>query len=150
MTSVIDALYELKYNPFKYGYHLASFYSELDKLEHNILLSQLVIPLCTHPFYSKKIYNSNIRSSLWSVFNCQENLYDLQERIDEFQTLTEQCINYCLVNDWLNIDIESLSISAGNNTSPDFTNIKVAEKLARLFNGNSAMEIYSFLKVKPR
>ena len=30
MSSIVDALYELKYNPFDYGSYLASFYTHLD------------------------------------------------------------------------------------------------------------------------
>lgn len=150
MSSITDALYELKYNPFEYGPYLASFYTHLDNAEHNLLLAQLVIPLCSHPIYSLKLLNSNKRSTIWSVFDDRTKLYDLQERIDEFQALTEQSIQYCLINDWLSIDEQLLSLGKGDGVNSFITHQKKAEKLARLFSGHSVVEIYAFLGVKPR
>lgn len=150
MSSIVDALYELKYNPFDYGPYLASFYKTLEESENNLLLAQLVIPLCSHPIYSHKLLNSNKRSSIWSVFDDRTKLYDLQERIDGFQALTEQCIQYCLVNDWLSINEPRLSLTKFDEVSSNFITRKSAEKLGRLFSGHSVVEIYVFLGVKPR
>jgi hypothetical protein len=150
MSSIVDALYELKYNLFDYGPYLASFYTHLDESENNLLLAQLVIPLCSHPMYSHKLLNSNKHSSIWSVFDDRTKLYDLQERIDGFQTLTEQCIQYCLVNDWLSVNEQQLSLAKCEGGDSSFISQKSAEKLGRLFSGNSVVEIYSFLGVKPR
>lgn len=150
MSSIVVALYELKYNPFEYGAYLASFYTAVGGSENNLLLAPLVIPLCSHPIFDQKLFNSNVRSSIWSVFNDRTNLYDLQERIDGFQELTEQCIQYCLVNDWLTIDEQSLALRSCDESHSVFTNQKSAEKLGRLFSGHSVVEIYAFLGVKPR
>ena len=147
MSSIVDALYELKYNPFEYGPYLASFYATLEESENNLLLAQLVIPLCSHPLYSHKLLNSNKRSSIWSVFDDRTKLYDLQERIDGFQALTEQCIQYCLVNDWLNVNEQRLSLTKSDEV---VITQKSAEKLGRLFSERSVVEIYAFLGVKPR
>jgi len=150
MSSIVDALYELKYNPFDYGPYLASFYTALEESENNLLLAQLVIPLCSHPIYSHKLLNSNKRSSIWSVFDDRAKLYDLQERIEGFQTLTEQCIQYCLVNDWLFVNELRLSLTKCDEALSDFITKKSAERLGRLFSGHSVVEIYAFLGVKPR
>ncbi len=154
MSSIVDALYELKYSPFEYGAYLATFYAAIDEAENNLLLAPLVIPLCSHPIFGKKIsgavFGSERKSSIWSIFEERTKLYDLQERIDGFQTLTEQCIEYCLINDWLSVDEQSLSIHASGDSDSTFTNHKSAEKLGRLFSGHSVVEIYAFLGVKPR
>ena len=150
MSSIVEALYELKYNPFEYGAYLASFYTAVGESENNLLFAPLVIPLCSHPVFGQKLFNSNVRSSVWSVFDDRTKLYDLQERIDGFQELTEQCIQYCLVNDWLSIDEQSLALRAGDESDGVFTNQKSAEKLGRLFRDRSVVEIYAFLGVKPR
>jgi len=150
MSSIVDALYELKYNPFEYGPYLASFYTTLEESENNLLLAQLVIPLCSHPIYSHKLLNSNKRSSIWSVFDDKTKLYDLQERIEGFQTLTEQCIQYCLVNDWLFVNEQRLSLTKCDEVASGFITKKSAERLGRLFSGHSVVEIYAFLGVKPR
>ncbi|UNP89765.1 DUF6521 family protein [Aeromonas encheleia] len=150
MSSIVDALYELKYNPFEYGPYLASFYTSIDESDSNILLAPLVVPLCSHPIFSKKLFNSNKKSSIWSVFDNRTKLYDLQERIDGFQTLTEQCIQYCLINDWLSVNEQTLSLRKGDGSDSVFTSQKNAEKLGRLFSNHTVVEIYAFLGVKPR
>lgn len=150
MSSIVDDLYELKYNPFEYGQYLASFYTHLEHSENNLLLAQLIIPLCSHPFYSHKLLNSNKLSSIWSVFNDKTKLYDLQERIDGFRALTEQCIQYCLINDWLSVNEQRLSLAKCDGADSTFIPQKSAEKLSRLFSGHSVVEIYAFLGVKPR
>ena len=150
MSSIVDALYELKYNPFKYGTYLASFYTTVDKTENNLLLAPLVIPLCSHPVFGGKLFRSNVRSTIWSVFDDRTKLYDLQERINEFQTLTEQCIQYCLVNDWLSIDEKNLALRLCDESNSVFTHQKSAEKLGRLFSAHSVVEVYAFLGAKPQ
>ncbi|MGJ7456302.1 three component ABC system middle component [Halomonas sp. RA08-2] len=150
MTSIVETLYELKYNPFEYGAHIASFYTVAGESENNLLLAPLVIPLCSHPFFGQKLFNSNKKSTIWSVFESRTKLYDLQERVRGFQSLTEQCIQYCLINDWLAINENNLSIVAYAGSDSTFTCQKSAEKLGRLFSGHSVVEIYAFLGVKPR
>ena len=150
MSSIVDALYELKYNPFEYGSYLASFYTAVGEAENNLLLAPLVVPLCSHPIFGQKLFNSNVTSTIWSIFDDRTKLYDLQERIDGFQVLTELCIQYCLANDWLSIDEKSLALRSCNESDSVFTNQKSAEKLGRLLSGNSVVEIYAFLGVKPR
>jgi len=150
MSSIIDALYKLKYNPFEYGSYFASFYTVVGEAENNLLLASLVIPLCSHPIFGRKLSNSNVRSTIWSVFDDRTKLYDLQERIDGFQGLTEQCIQYSLINDWLSIDEQILSLRGSDSSDLVFTKQKSAEKLGRLFSGHSVVEIYAFLGVKPR
>ncbi len=150
MSSIVDALYELKYNPFEYGAYISSFYTSLGESENNLLLASLVIPLCSHPIFGPKLFNSNVRSSIWSVFDDRSKFYDLQERIDEFQLLTEQCIQYCLINDWLSVDEKGLSLRAFEKADSVSINQKRAEKLGQLFSGHSVVEIYAFLGVKPR
>ncbi|AAW85957.1 hypothetical protein VF_1462 [Aliivibrio fischeri ES114] len=154
MSSIVDALYELKYNPFEYSSYLASFYTAIDESENNLLFAPLVIPLCSHPDFRKKIsgavFGDKRRSSIWSIFEDRSKFYDLQERIDGFQTLTEQCIQYCLVNDWLLVDEEDLSIRKSECSDVAFIYQKSAEKLGRLFCGHSVVEVYAFLGVKPR
>jgi hypothetical protein len=150
MSSVVEALYELKYNPFEYGTYIASFYSSTSESDNNLLLAPLVIPLCSHPVFGGKLLNSNVKSTIWSIFNDRTKLYDLQERINGFQDLTGHCIQYCLVNDWLSVNEANLTLCACDDSESVFTSNKSAEKLGRLFSGHSVVEIYAFLGVKPR
>ena len=154
MSGIVDSLYELKYNPFEYGTHIASVYTTIDESENNLLLAALVIPLCSHPIFGKKIsgavFGDKKQSSIWSIFDDRTKLYDLQERVDEFQKLTEQCIQYCLINDWLSVNEKKLSIRSCDGSYSGFASQKTSEKLGLLFSGHSVAEIYAFLGVKPR
>ena len=154
MSSIVDALYELKYNPFEYGPYLASFYTAMGESENNLLLAPLVIPLCSHPILginiSRAVFGVQRQSSIWSIFDDRTILYDLQERVDAFQTLTEQCIQYCLANDWLSVNDQSISLRSCEGSAAVFNSQRSAEKLGRLFSGHSVVEIYAFLGVKPR
>ena len=147
--NTIDALYLAKYNPFKYGKYLADFYSELTGIEKNLLLLPILIPLFPHPFFKTQIETSTVRSSLHTIFFKNYNeLYDLQDRVDTLRTLTSDSIQYCLVNEWLETDINSLSfipIQRKNSKK----RIRVAKNLAKLFSNRSIYEIYISLGIKP-
>lgn len=148
MSGIVDALYEIKYSPFEYNEYIASFYLEAIDVENNILLAPLVIPLCSHPIFGTKLFNSNVKSSIWTLFSDRTKLFDLQERIDEFKDLTNKSIQSCLSNDWISIDKDKLSLKADDNST--FTRQKSAQKLGRLIKGQSVVEVYAFLGVKPR
>lgn len=154
MSSIVDALYQLKYNPFKYGEYIASFYSSIQNIENNFLLAPLIIPLCSHPIFGTKlsgaVFGEKRKSSIWTIFDDRTKLYDLQERIDEFQSLTEQCIQFCLANDWLAVDDESLSLQFIANSESILTLQKSAANFGKLVSGHSVIELYAFLGVKPR
>lgn len=154
MTSLVDAIYQTKYNPFKYGEFLASFYFNLQGVERNLLLSQLIIPLCSHPVFKEKleraIFKSSGGSTIWTVFSDKISLYDLQERIDNFKQLTDQSLQYCLINDWLIINSNLLVVSAGNPSEITFGEQKSAKNLGKIFSNLSVIEVYALLGVTPR
>ncbi|MCV5465601.1 DUF6521 family protein, partial [Escherichia coli] len=69
----------------------------------------------------------------------------LQERIDGFQDLTEECLQYCLVNDWLSVNEPTLSLRKGDDSDASYTNQRIAEKLGKLLSDHTVVEIYAFL-----
>lgn len=150
VSSVIDSLYDVKYNPFKYGPHLVSFYSSIVDVDENILLAPIIIPLCSHPYYSGKLKNANVKSSLWSIFDERVKLHDLQERIDEFSSLTQECIHYCLINDWLSVDESNLSFRCIDENKKFWSLQKNSFNLGRVVSGHSITKLYAFLGVKPQ
>ncbi|MGU0552190.1 three component ABC system middle component [Pseudomonas aeruginosa] len=90
------------------------------------------------------------KSSIWTIFNDRAKLYDLQERISEFQSLTEKCIQFCLTNDWLAIDDKNLSLEYITTSDQKLTLQKNAANFGKLVSGHSVIELYAFLGVKPR
>lgn len=149
MNSLADSLYYIKYNPFKYSEFLASFYFELDGVSNNLLLTHLVIPLCCHPFFSRKLSNANSKSTIWTIFDDRREFYDLQERFDSFKDLTSQSLQYCLVNDWLELNMDKLTVNPVISRKMPFIKQKSAANLGKLFSNLSIVEIYAFLGVMP-
>jgi len=54
-----------------------------------------------------------------------------------------------LINEWISINEQALSVRALNNVHASFGMQKSAEKLGKLLYGHSVVEIYSFFGVKP-
>ncbi|EFM92298.1 hypothetical protein appser6_8780 [Actinobacillus pleuropneumoniae serovar 6 str. Femo] len=54
-------------------------------------------------------------------------------------------MQYCLVNQWLYIEQDDLSVYSAQ----DIENIKIARNYAKLFSNHSVYEIYTLLGVKP-
>ncbi|HDR1919915.1 TPA: hypothetical protein SIC62_000176 [Pasteurella multocida] len=141
--NTINALYFIKYNPFKYAKYIYSFYKSSEPYNNNLLLSPLIIPLCTHPTYSKKKITS--RSTLYTIFQDKKELYDLQERVNYFRELTSESIQFCLANDWLYFDSEKLSLYTNE---VDIEIEPFPKKLGDLLKDYSVGEIYFNLGVK--
>lgn len=150
MTSLVDAIYHVKYNPFKYSEYVASFYSELANVDQDLLLSQLIIPLCSHREFSRKLSNANSKSSMWTTFKDRSLLYDLQERLNNFKSLTELSMQYCLVNNWLDLDVGTLTVTTSEVIEVPYERQRSAARLGKLFSNLSVIEIYTFLGVKPK
>ncbi|SSL10738.1 Uncharacterised protein [Klebsiella pneumoniae] len=86
---------------------------------------------------------------MWSIFDDKSKLYDLQERLDEFKVITAQSIQHCLINEWLELDTDSLTLYSQDNNSKTLETHKSAINLARLFSNHSVTEIYDLLGVTP-
>ena len=150
MSSFIEDLYTIKYNPFKYAEYFYSFYSQLGDENNNILFFPLIIPLLTYPVLNDKLEHAQFgekrQSSLWSIFSDKSYLYDLQDRVDDFCTLSQLSFMYCLTNAWITIDTYNLSVKT--NTQIGCKLIKSASNLGRLMKSFSIVEVQSFLGVK--
>ncbi|WP_427834552.1 three component ABC system middle component [Actinobacillus pleuropneumoniae] len=81
----------------------------------------------------------------WFDNSSSKELYDLQERIESLRRLTSESMQYCLVNQWLYIEQDDLSVYSAQ----DIENIKIARNYAKLFSNHSVYEIYTLLGVKP-
>lgn len=150
MSNLIEDLYTIKHNPFKYSEYIYSFYSQIGEENNNILFFPLVIPLSIYSVLKDKLEHAQFgekrQSSLWSVFPDKSYFYDLQDRIDDFCELSQLSFMYCLTNDWISVDTDNLSIKT--NTQTNCKLIKSAKNLGRLMKSFSIIEIQSFLGVK--
>lgn len=146
--NIVDAIYHIKYNPFKYGEYIYCFYHHLENQTENILLLPLILPICTHSYYSDKVKKNNINSSIYTIFKEQRELLDFQERIDNLKELGFSSLQYCLNQNWLYLNPDKLNIVSSKDSIDVNQNTLVAKKLAMLFSRSSKSEIYSLLGVK--
>lgn len=146
--SILDAIYEVKHNPFKYAEYIASFYnSKVSEIENNVLLLPLVLPICTHSIYGKKRITS--RSNLQSTFaNHLIDFYDLKELIQFFKPLSKDSFYYCLSLNALNLDEQNMKVRYVQSKEVIFSEIQQAKNLGdKLFSQYSVNDIYSFFEV---
>lgn len=150
MSNLIEDLYTIKHNPFKYSEYIYSFYSKIGEENNNILFFPLIIPLSTYSLLNDKLEHAQFgekkQSSLWSIFPNKSYFYDLQDRIDEFCDLSQLSFMYCLTNDWLTINTEKLVVKVTETSNCKI--IKSASNLGKLMKNYSITEIQSFLGVK--
>jgi len=152
MLTLADSIYTLQYNPFTVAPLYVEYYKNLVDVSKNLFLSKLLLPLCFHPELGMKVERANMRSSVWTIFNDKRLLIDINERIDEFDELNFQTLQYAMINGWISIDVEKFSVQATKKEKP-VTAIKYnkrAANLGKLFSGLSVMEIFSILGAKPK
>jgi len=146
-------------NPFIAAPVIAHFYRSVQGAGQNLLLAQLVLPLCFHPNYQVKIssavFGNKRRSSIWSIFKNEERaeFCDLQERVDEWRDLSNLSLQHALNNDWIIFDHELLSVSSTTVMPPQniaTIQVKAAIKLGKLFSNLSNIEIFIHLGVIPK
>ena len=123
-------------------------------MDENLLLAGLVIPLCSHPVLINKLkhakHGPKQRSTFWSLFKDRKEFYDLQERVDAFADLTRQSLHYCLLNGWINLDLDKLSASSKQLPTKKAQGQKLGTNLGKLLSGESSVAIYHHLGVMPR
>ena len=150
MSKLIEDLYTIKHNPFKYSEYIYSFYLQFGEEKNNILFFPLIIPLSTYMDLNEKLVHAKFgnkrQSSVWSIFPDKSFFYDLQDRIDEFSSLSQLSFMYCLTNDWITIDTDNLSVKT--NSAINCKQIKSALNLGKLMKNFTITEIQSFFGVK--
>ena len=120
---------KIKYHPFDSKLDRLRF-TEKDKIRKSYFLT-------TEQILTVRLY-----------MQVESKKYDLQDRINSLKILTSDSIQYCLVNEWLETDINFLSFVPIQRKNSE-KRIKVAKKLARLFSNRSVYEIYISLGIKP-
>lgn len=144
-------------NPFIFSPIFVEFYSNTSRIEKNILLSYLVLPLVLYRPSQVAIKNSkaNSTSTIYSIFSerkTEERVFGLEERIKSYKSLTNDSLQYAISSDMLALN-DDLSISVIN---PKLANKKLcqkdalvaARKLGILFAKYEIPTCYGILGVK--
>jgi len=156
MSKYTENLYTIHNNIFVLTPLFIEFYSNLQVTPKNILLSYLVLPLVLYEQSQQKIKTSNSRSSIHSFLNSKEkdkreNVYGLPERVEEYKAITNQCLQYALDNNWIEIDkdLRVNVIEKQSNKIPNLQDAFIAsKKLCNIFQDLDVVTIYKALGVK--
>jgi len=156
MNKYIESLSKVHNNVFVLTPLFIAFYKNVEPKPNNILLSYLVLPLVLYKVSQNKIRSSNARSNIYTFLNSKEkskraNVYGLPERVQEYKNITNQCLQYAIDNNWLQIN-EDLSVNVLEEQNNKSNNLEVAfkasQKLCNIFKDLEVIEIYRLLGVK--
>lgn len=151
MNNAIRSYTVIHNNPFILAPLLELFYEPLPKKPKNILLSYLVLPLVLYPPSRSFLAGARANSSIRTMVKNRERLYGLCERVEEYKTLTNLCVQRAIDSGSFSIE-EDLSVLAiiprlDVSLCPR-ASAKAASKLGTLFAPYEIQTIYRSLGVK--
>lgn len=152
MSKVIQYLNTLYSNPFIFGQVLHTFYSALSEKDNSVLLSYLMFPLTLYPnsqMYLTQKRNKN--SCLRILAKEHSRIYGIQERIQEYRSITNTTLQYAIdigtlkINECMSVEI--LSEWPSGSISPPNAN-KAAERLGEFMGAYDVPTIYRMIGVR--
>jgi len=151
MSKYINSLYKTHNNIFIFTPLIVSFYSNLKVTKKNILLAYLVLPMVLHEDSRNTLKNVNVNSSIHTYRNKKYNLFGLPERVQNYKEITNNCLQYALNQEWLQIT-EDLSIDVLINQNNNWNNLDISYKassnLYKVFKDMDTVTIYRLLGIK--
>ncbi len=133
------------------------FYNNMYKQPNNILLSYLVLPLVLNNESKNWLLKSKKNSSIYTFTEIKnsklshQNLFGMDESIQKYKNVTNQCLQYCINNDWLEITSELSIISnveIPNTIKSLEESYKASGKITNIFKELYIVDIYRILGVK--
>lgn len=151
MSKAVEHIYKIHNNPFVLTPLLVGFFLKYHGQENDVLLSYLVLPLVLHEDTKNWLLNANVRSSLLTFARNKENFFGLPERIVEYKSMTNLCLQHAKDNSYISIE-NNLSIKVNN---PELTcilplkdSLKASENFIKIIKDLNIVTIYRLLGVK--
>ena len=151
MSNAIQSFKVIHHNPFTLTPLFLAFYSSLPVKPKSLLLSYLVLPMVLNPHSRKFLVGATSRSSMRTLIRDRERLYGLAERIYEYRTLTNTCLQQAIDVNLIAV-ADDLSVIANpdhaqDGSSPD-NMIKAAKRFGELLTPFDVPTIYRMLGIK--
>jgi hypothetical protein len=151
MSEFVDSIYQIHNNPFVLAPLFVEFFRHIQPKPKNILLAYLVLPLVLHEDSKQWLFRAKTTSSIHTFSNKKENLFGLQERIQLYKDLTNQCIQYAIDNQMIkisgNLIVEVLTTE--NETVENLNkSLKASSNLHKIVRDLDVVAIYRLLGVK--
>ncbi|MGV2812617.1 three component ABC system middle component [Enterobacter cancerogenus] len=149
MTTAIEHLSNLHYNPIVHEYNFFEFYKALSPRKNDILLSYLVLPMYFNSKTNLFFRNAKTTSSIITLSNKRERLIGLENSLVQFKGLTNRCIQRLLDEGYITIDnAMSINVRERKGNSLNNKNINFFSNLARILSQNEVDITYRLLGIK--
>jgi hypothetical protein len=151
MITAIESYSTLRYSPFVLAPLFEAFYEKTAAQPKNILLAYLVLPLVLSSTSRSFLKKANKKSSLRTFCNKPERLHGLPERIRDYRSLTNVCVQFGIDSGRMRIEndlsITVLARTIDASACPKDA-LKAAEKLGNVFQLLDVPAIYRYLGVR--
>ena len=151
MSKAINSIHKIYNNPFVLTPLIVKFYEKYRGQDKDILFSYLIFPLVLHVETRDWLKKANTRSSLHSFGKKRENFYALPQRIKEYKTLTNLCMQHAIDNKMLSIR-ENLKVEV---LKPEKScietlknSLKASENIVKIIKDFDVVAVYRLLGVK--
>jgi len=151
MSKVVENIHKIYNNPFVLTPLIVKFYEKYQGQNKDILFSYLILPLALHAQTRDWLKAANIRSSLHSFGKKKENFYALPQRIKEYKTLTNLCMQHAFDNKILSVD-KNLKVEVMKPKQSCITSLndslKSSENIVKIIKDFNVVTVYRSLGVK--
>ena len=152
MSRAIDSIYSILNNPFKLMELIVCFYSSYENQDKDILLSYLILPLALNKDSRRKLLNLHKNCNLLSLAKSSDSVVGLEQMIEEYRDITNECIQVALLNGYLKLNENKSLIRTDKSLKIEF--FKYSEECVAIRNfavilkSNDIVTIYRMLGVK--
>lgn len=154
MNKFVDSTYQIHNNPFVLAPLFVEFFRHMQPKSKNMLLAYLVLPLVLHEDSKQWLVNAKITSSIHTFSNKKrnekDNLFGLQERVQQYKDLTNQCLQYAIDNRMININrnlIVDVLITKNKTVENLNDSLKASSNLHKIFKDLDIVTIYKLIGV---
>ena len=154
MNKFVDSTYQIHNNPFVLAPLFVEFFRHIQPKSKNMLLAYLVLPLVLHEDSKQWLVNAKITSSIHTFSNKKrnekDNLFGLQERVQRYKDLTNQCLQYAIDNRMININRNLIVevLTTKNKTVENLNDsLKASSNLHKIFKDLDIVTIYKLVGV---
>jgi hypothetical protein len=151
MIKSINSIYRIYNNPFVLTPLIVKFYEKYEGQKNDILLAYLIFPLVLHEQTGNCLRKARTTSSLHTFRQEKKNFYGLPQRIEEYKHITNQCLQYAIDNNNIEVD-RNLSITVKNPKLDCVANLtiplKASENFVKIIKDFDIVKIYKELGVK--
>lgn len=151
MSSLINNLEVLHFNPIILSRLFVSFYEELGPKSKSLLLSYLLLPIIMNLECRRFLKNANKSSSIRTLLADRGRIFGLHERVGNLKTLSNKSVQYAFSAKYLFL-ADDLNVCIGRvdcDSIPTNRDIdRAVRRLGIMFSDHDVVSVYRLLGVK--